>query len=446
VSDRASLYFPEKVTFKVEVKGEADIEQIVLEYGVDHLTCGEVVAKAFPDFEPSQEVKTQWAWEMRQSGSLPPGVEIWWRWRVKDAGGDELLTDKQTVVWLDVMHDWRSVSGDSITVHWYVGDRAFGEDLRVTAVEALAYIEESMGLTPDGPIDLYIYADTFDMREAIYYEAGWTGGLAYPAYRIILIGISPDDPDNVAWGKDTEAHELTHVLVGRYTFSCLASIPTWLDEGLAEFVERGEDGLGDDQRDFEAAMADDTLFSVRGLVGSFSEDSEQAHLAYVQSYSLVDFLIGEYGRDSMLALLTALRDGEGADDALLKVYGFDQDGLEDAWREHVGAPPRVAEDVTPTPTPMPTVVPTFAPLAGVPLATIVPTPLPTSTPTPAPTEMCTPIPTPAPEITPSPESADVTSVFAGSGWVALFGALICVALLVVVIVAVVIVWQRRERP
>jgi len=305
-------------------------------------------------------------------------------------------------------------------------------------------------LTLDGPIDLYIYTNTYDMREAIYYEAGWTGGLAYPDYRIILIGISPDDPDNVAWGKDTEAHELTHVLVGRYTFSCLASIPTWLDEGLAEFVERGDAGLGDDRRDFQAAVADDTVFSVRGLAGSFPEDPEQAHLAYVQSYSLVDLLIGEYGRDSMLALLTALRDGAGVDDALLEVYGFDQDGLEDVWREHVGAPPRVAGDVTPTPTPTPTAVPTLVPLSGVPLATVVAAPpstlTPTLVPTPAPTKTRTPVPTSPLEVTPSPESAGVTSPFAGGGWVALFGALVCVTLLVVVIVAVVLVWQRRERP
>ena len=37
----------------------------------------------------------------------------------------------------------------------------------------------------------------------------------------------------------------------------------------------------------------------------------------------------------MTELLIALRDAKPIDDALLEVYGFDTDGLEDAWRQSV---------------------------------------------------------------------------------------------------------------
>jgi len=445
-NDRASIRFPEKVIFKVDLRSEAEISEVVLEYGVEQLTCGTVVAKAFPEFTPSQDVEARWEWEMKQSGSEPPGATIWWRWYATDADGNELLTDAQTTTWIDDDHYWDQVTGDSINLHWYEGDRSFAEELHEAAVDALIYLEENTGLRPDAPVDFYIYASAEDMRDAIYYEAGWMGGGAYPSNNIVIIGIDPDDPDQVVWGKRTEAHELTHILVGRFTFSCLGSIPTWLDEGLAEFVERGEEGLGGDRLDFEAAIADDALFSVRALGGSFPEDPDRAHLAYVQSYSIVGFLITEYGRDEILALLVALGEGTAIDDALQEAYGFDQDGLEDVWREHIGAEPRVAGGAKPTPTPMPTTVPTLVPISGVPLATVIPTkPTATTTPTPAPSVTATRVQerTSIPTPTDVPSSGDVSIIVGGAVGVGVI--LICVTGVVILALTVVIVRRRRER-
>jgi hypothetical protein len=444
--DQASIRFPEKVVFKVDLQSEAEIEEVVLEYGVEQLTCGTVVAKAFPEFTPSKDVQASWEWEMRKSGSEPPGATIWWRWYVTDAAGNELRTNLQTITWIDRRHGWDEIRGDSINLHWYEGDRAFAEELHTAAVDALIYLEENTGLRPDAPVDIYIYASAADMRDAIYYEAGWMGGGAYSSNNIVIIGIAPDDPGQLAWGKDTEAHELTHILVGRFTFSCLGSIPTWLNEGLAEFVERGEEGLMGDRPDFEAAVADDTLFSVRALGGSFPEDSERAHLAYVQSYSIVDFLIAEYGRESILNLLVSLREGVAIDDALQAIYGFDQDGLEDAWRERVGAQPRVAGGAKPTPTPTPTMVPTLVPVAGVPLATVIPT-KPTSMPTPTPSVMAMEAqertPTPTPAGTPASDDAGNTSLLWAGGGAVVAVALICATGVIVLAVTIVIVRLRK---
>jgi hypothetical protein len=71
-------------------------------------------------------------------------------------------------------------------------------------------------------------------------------------------------------------------------------------------------------------------------------------------------------------LLIALRDAKPIDAALTQVYGFDTDGLEDAWRKAVNAAPR-AVSAQPTAQPTPTFVPTYVPFSGVPLL-ITPTP------------------------------------------------------------------------
>src|SRR5690349_14134073 len=80
-----TLDFPNLLTFRATLEGATDTTEVALEYGVDMRTCGEVTALAFPEFEPSGDSDVSWTWDMRQSGSLPPGSTIWYRWRVRDA-------------------------------------------------------------------------------------------------------------------------------------------------------------------------------------------------------------------------------------------------------------------------------------------------------------------------------------------------------------------------
>jgi len=353
--------FPETATFQLSVNHPVDITSVVLEYGNKQQTCGDVIAKAFPQFTPGKQVEAEWTWEMLQSGSLPPGSQLWWRWRITDADGNETLTETKTATWLDDTHNWKTVqNGDYIRLHYYKGDQAFVDTLAQAAADGLRFNETQSGLKADAPIDLYIYANTTDMRDAILYEPSWTGGQAFPEENIVIIGISPNDLD---WGKTTIVHELTHVLVGHLTFSCLGDVPTWLNEGLAVFSEGPLDKSSQDQLD--QAIRDDTLLSVRSLSGGFSEVTDKALLSYSESYSLVKFLVEAYGQENMTALLVALRDGSTIDEALQQAYGFDVDGLEDAWRQAVEAAPRaVSPQGQPTLQPTPTFVPTIVPIAG----------------------------------------------------------------------------------
>ena len=38
-------------------------------------------------------------------------------------------------------------------------------------------------------------------------------------------------------------HELTHILVGQFTFSCIGTLPGWIEEGLAMFSEGELDSI-----------------------------------------------------------------------------------------------------------------------------------------------------------------------------------------------------------
>jgi len=365
--DDSSLNFPDTITFQAVITAEAPVRAITLEYGANNLTCGEVVAKAFPPFSPANTITPSWTWEMKQSGSLPPGAVIWWRWRYHDINNKEYVSEQKTITWLDDYHDWQTITSGYVNLHWYSGSQSFAQDLLAAAGTGLARLQKDAGLIPEKPINLYIYASTEDMKDAILYEPSWTGGMAYPEYDIVIIGLSPSDLD---WGRSTIAHELTHVLVGHLTFSCLGDVPTWLNEGLAVYSEGSLNPASQEQLD--QAIRGDQLLSVRSLSAGFSEVPSRAYLSYSQSYSIVKFLVETYGREKMNSLLIALRNGATIDDALYEIYGFDIEGLESAWRESVGAAPRVLS-AQPTAQPTPTFVPTFLPFTGASLA-VTPTP------------------------------------------------------------------------
>jgi len=375
INNEVTFGFPETATFSATITSNAEITSIVLEYGNEQLTCGEVVAKAFPEFSPSTTANVSWTWDMRQSGSLPPGAKLWWRWHYTDQTGKEYISDMQTATWLDNKYEWQTITSGFLRLHWYDLDQTTAQDFLEAGVESLTRNAQQAGLKPGAPIDIYIYSTYQDLQDSILFEASWTGGQAFPENNIVIVGLSQSDHQ---YDRDTVIHELTHVLVGHLTFSCLGGVPTWLNEGLAVFSE----GKLDVYKQFllDQAISQNSLLSVRSLSAGFSEVPDKANLSYGQSYSIVKFMIEAYSQDKMNALLTTLRDGTAIDDALIKVYGFDVDGLEDEWRQAIGAGPRPAS-AQPTALATPTFVPTIVPVSGAPLA-VTPTPyaVPTSSP------------------------------------------------------------------
>jgi Peptidase MA superfamily len=436
VSDTATLSFPNTATFKAEFKSGAIISSVVLEYGIDQLTCGTVIAKAFPQFTAAGDVQVTWSWDMRQSGSIPPGATLWWHWLVQDANGAQFTSPTQTLTWLDSTHPWQAISGGNITLHYYDGGQSFGQSLHDAAAQALARLSKDVGISSDKPVDIYIYANTSDLQASILYEPSWVGGQAFPETNIVIIGVSTDQLD---WGKSTEAHELTHVLVGHLTFSCLGFIPTWLNEGLAMYGEGGPAAAEVNQ--FDQAKTANQLLALSSLAGAFSDEANRANLSYTEAYSVVNYLIQTYGRDKMTALLISLRNGNTIDQALQSAYGFDTNGLEDVWRASIGAAPRVGTS-NPTPVFTPTQVPTFVPIGAAPIAPAVATPRPTQAqPSVIPASNTQP-PGPAPTSVPLTQQLGISpGVLTGIE----FGLIGCILAIGVIAVPVIVTTRRRNR-
>ncbi len=354
--NEAIIDFPNHVTFQLELNDNAAIVDAALTYDVTQVSCLEAEAQVPIEVNGRN---LAWTWVMSRSGNPPPGAELWWEWTLTDADGNSFTTPRQTVTLTDDRFEWRTVEAENIQLHWYRGDEV-GPMLLDAAVAGLHQLQDEMGIELQTGVQLFIYGSSEDMRDAVLYIQDWAGGVAFSEYNTILMGVPPSIAAD--WGRTTVRHELAHLVIGQFGRSCVGGHrPTWLNEGLAVYAE----GEPDNGRlaDIASGIKDNRFEPLRSLGGAFPSHSEAAGMAYSQSYSVVDFMLQAYGQEKMQALLLALAAGKGDDEALEMVYGFNVDGLETAWREAIGAPPR---QIPPTPTPLiaanvPTAVPLGAP-------------------------------------------------------------------------------------
>jgi hypothetical protein len=340
ISSSTVTMFPNGITFNLEAESDSEINNINLEYRINRLSLIPVNCRVDVDFTPGVRVAASWTWNMLETGGLPPGTEVEYRWLIEDASGHRIETSPASLKFDDFRYDWNSLTSDGITLYWYQGGESFAQELMDAAQEALQRLADDTGVSLEQAVSIYIYASYEDLLGALVFPYEWTGGVAFPDFGIIAIGIFPSD---LTWGKRAMAHELSHLVVHQAVFGPYGDLPTWLDEGLAVYAE-GE--ISWDRRSrLDEAISNDALISVRSLSSRFTTDPDEARLSYAESYSLVVFLLDNYGQDKMLQLLDVFKEGSGYDDALMQVYGFDMDGLNELWRASLGLGPQ------PTPVP-----------------------------------------------------------------------------------------------
>jgi hypothetical protein len=352
--NEASLNFPNDVTFQLDLAPDFPLASAQLTYDLNKTTCLEAQATV-PVTVGGNSL--EWRWVLSRSGNPPPGATMWWQWTLTDTNGNEFITPRQTLTFRDEKFNWRTVNESGIQVNW-VGNDEIGPLLLAAAVSGLDRLQTELGIELQNNVQFYIYDDYDDMRQALLFVQDWAGAVAFDEYNIILMGVPPDIADT--WGVKTVSHELAHLVIGQFGRSCVGGRrPNWLEEGLAVYAE-GEPQV-EVVEAIENALRDNSFEPLRSLTGPFSAHSTDAGIAYSQSYSVVDFMLNAYGQQKMQQLILLLAEGEGYDEALTTVYGFNMDGLELAWREAVGLPPRA---IPPTPTPLTAVAqPTFAPLS-----------------------------------------------------------------------------------
>jgi hypothetical protein len=326
--------FPDSIEFKIEAESDAEITDITLQYRMDKLSVLPVTSVVFPAFAAGNKTSAEWKWDMTQTGGLAPGADLSYWWSIEDDSGREADTPVRTLSFDDDRYEWKRFESSSFNLYWYKGDSHFGRQLVAAGEDALNLLEEDIGAKPGRTIEVYVYGSTAALQGSLIYPQEWTGGLAFTEYGIVALGISTQQ---LGWGEAAMAHEMAHLVVHQVTMNGYGiALPSWLDEGLAMYAE------GELSSEFASALNSAVksggLDSVQSLSSSFPADTASALLAYAESYSLVEYLLDHEGaKENMLALLGAIRDGNGYEEALQEVYGLSISQLDSQWKQYLMA-------------------------------------------------------------------------------------------------------------
>jgi hypothetical protein len=333
VTDTSSqVSFPGSLIFNFQAQSASPITDVRIHYRVERINFADVTSEAWPKPAPATTMKTRWVWDMRKY-SLPPGTNVQYWWTAANKVGDEVITERKSVVFNDSRYSWNKLTNGNLNLFWYQGSQQFANDLIVSGITGLKKLEADTGVQLDRQARIYIYASNKDLLGALVFPQEWTGGVAFSEYGSIVLGVSTSQ---LAWGKRAIAHELAHLVVHQLTYGPYASsVPTWLDEGMVQRAEGAADLA--QQAVLLKAIKEGKTISLRSLASPFSAISDEAVLSYAQSYAVVDFLINKYGKDKVVTLLKSIGSGNTADQALKETYGVDQDGLYASWLISVGS-------------------------------------------------------------------------------------------------------------
>jgi Peptidase MA superfamily len=267
-------------------------------------------------------------------GPFLPNTPVVVRWRITTDGTARLSPEVRTVI-KDDRFDWQTVSGDVVRVHWYEGDRAFGERALQIGERAVKETAALLGVTEKKPVDFFIYADQDPFYDALGPGTRENvGGQANADIRTMFAHIPPSSIDD-AWVENVVPHELVHLVFDTAVSNPYHFPPRWLNEGLAVYLSVGYGA--DDRTAVERAARNGELIPLDGLAGQFPTSSYKFGLAYSESVSSVDFFVREHGRDALIKLIRSYADGRTDDEAFEAAIGMDVAAFNDAWMADLDA-------------------------------------------------------------------------------------------------------------
>ncbi|NJN96385.1 MAG: hypothetical protein HC875_20850 [Anaerolineales bacterium] len=335
VDEGVEANFREHLTFTLKATGAAEIVEVDLLYQV----VGQLAtSRNEAEFTPGDSIEAEFKIDQtKPENYMPPGTELNYWWKIVDAAGNELRTEKQTYLYLDNRYEWQTLQNDRLTLYWYEGDDSFGQALFDRANVALDTLASDVGISLEDPIKVFIYANHDDLLRALSSSAQeWTGGQAFTTFGVVVIGVNPTQLD---WGLRATTHEMSHLVIHQATDNPYRGLPRWLDEGIAVYNEDTEQLVGDFAPIFDEAVNRNELMTLRSLSSPFPGDPLLANLAYGQSGAVVKFIIDTYGVDKMANLLSIFAEGSLDDEALETALGVNTDSLDNAFRTSLGLPP-----------------------------------------------------------------------------------------------------------
>ncbi len=342
VSEAPQNDFPAGVSFSISFTAPAASKEVRLRYTLAPDGTG---ASAVADCAGTPTVTCTFALNSGRGIVIIPGAEITYHWEIEDAAGDKLSTPEKLYVHEDTRFTFHTLQQGNITLHYHSGSEAQGRAVLQAAADAIEKVSALEQTQVTFPVKVYLYTTAQEMQPAI---APGQQGRGVTVLGEVVYSDTAMVSSDVAT-LDVVRHEVAHIVTGQATKGPFG-IAGWLNEGISVYSQTRP--LSSDDSALASAIASDRVLSIKELNSSASGSSGvTVGLYYGQAGAIVKFLVETYGADKLAQLLKTFKDGSTADKAFQGVYGFDQAGLDNAWRASVGLaarPPSAATTAQPS--------------------------------------------------------------------------------------------------
>jgi len=206
-------------------------------------------------------------------------------------------------------------------------DGGVNEPMGAAVLQALtqAYGEYSkrFGFSPEEPV-------TVVLQVGALHDSGvpeWAAGVNDGTIRVPVGGLDEPTPRLLTVLR----HELAHSFIAARTGG---NCPTWLQEGVSQWLEGGDPGRED--ATVAAVAKAGRLLPLITLEAPFQGLSgTEAPLAYAESLSAVAHILRKRGEPGVIRLLSALGDRIPSEEALPVALALSYSEFQQSWEEHL---------------------------------------------------------------------------------------------------------------
>ena len=265
----------------------------------------------------------------------PPGTEFDLEIELIDVEGNIYRArSNNSIQYLDPSKNWKDAKGEGFSILYYGVQTSRVENL-VTQVNArIPTIKKVVGVNNTPEFKAVVFPSvqeatpSFPPISKTATDQLFFAGFAQPQYRLFVQG---------QMNTLTFIHELTHLYVHEAVSSSLtARMPSWLDEGLAVFLETGKSEPSNQR--LRSSVRPDELLLLRNM-NTIPGRREDVFIFYPQAGAFVGYLVEKYGADTMARYLAGINNGESAIENFKEIYGSSIYEIENDWRSTFNATP-----------------------------------------------------------------------------------------------------------
>ena len=326
--------FGEQITFHAKFHSNTAIKAATIFFQAEtdtHTNLGEVTVKpggqSVTDVTPSYNLSYS---HSLADYRIRTFSKVDYHYEIKLVDGQTYKSPTFNFYYSDNRFNWQILEEKPFRVFWYEGDLAFAQSILDVSQEGLLHIQNLMPFSPPPALDIYVYTNAVDMQAVLNpTSANWVAGHADPDLGVIVVTLPPG-LDRQLTMEQRLPHELAHILLYQSVRSGYASLPVWLNEGLASLSELYPNP--DYRITLDNAVEKDSLLPISSLCNTFPRDASNALLSYAQSASFVGYLHDRYGTPGLQRLVSTYANGLGCEQGAKTALGTGLTQLERQWR------------------------------------------------------------------------------------------------------------------